>query len=164
MKNSRRSRRMQRHHRRGQNASLNRVSLMDIFTILVFFLLVNSSDTEVLPNSKLIQLPASVAEQKPRETLVVMLTNSDVLLQGKPILSIDKVRKSSAASFPALINALSAQGQKIWGDKKAIREVTVLGGKTLPYHMLKKIIYSCSLAGFSKVSLAVVQKSYQGED
>ena len=60
-----RAARMDRHHKRHkQGVSLNLVSLMDIFTILVFFLLVNSSDVEVLPNAKDVQLPESIAEHR----------------------------------------------------------------------------------------------------
>ena len=63
-----RAARMSRHHkRRKQGAGLNLVSMMDIFTILVFFLLVNSSEVEVLPNTDSVQLPESIAETNPRE-------------------------------------------------------------------------------------------------
>ena len=65
---------MDRRHSRGRKMpGFNIISLMDIFTILVFFLLVNSSDVEVLPSAKSIQLPESIAAEKPRETLVVMV-------------------------------------------------------------------------------------------
>ena len=44
-----RAKRMARNHRRmAQPARLNLVALMDIFTILVLFLIVNNSDVEVL--------------------------------------------------------------------------------------------------------------------
>ena len=46
--------------RRG--GTLNLVSLMDIFTILVFFLLVNSAAVEVLPTPQAMTLPNSSAE------------------------------------------------------------------------------------------------------
>ena len=63
-----RAARMERHHKRHQrNVTLNLVSLMDIFTILVFFLLVNSGDVQTLPNAKDMALPESVAEQRARE-------------------------------------------------------------------------------------------------
>ena len=53
MVRSGRAKRMEKHHKRNKStAALNLVSLMDIFTILVFFLLVNSSDVETLPSTK----------------------------------------------------------------------------------------------------------------
>ncbi len=67
---SRRAKRMERHHQRTKKqASLNMVSLMDIFTILVFFLLVSSSSVQDLPNAKKIKLPESVAQKMPKETV-----------------------------------------------------------------------------------------------
>ena len=57
MNMSRRAKRMQMHHarRKDRNAALNMVSLMDIFTILVFFLLVNATSSEVLPSPMMAQ-------------------------------------------------------------------------------------------------------------
>ena len=76
MQMSRRALRMERHHKRTKRSGsgLNLVSMMDIFTILVFFLLVSSGETEVLPNPKDIQLPESAALERARETVVVMVT------------------------------------------------------------------------------------------
>ena len=79
LKMSHRAKRMDKMHRRNKSGGLNLVSLMDIFTILVFFLLVNSSSTQQLPSSKDIQLPKSVAEALPKETLVLVISNNDVL-------------------------------------------------------------------------------------
>ena len=56
MKNSRRMKRMSRN--RQTLTRMNLTSLMDVFTILVFFLLVNSASTEVLETPKQITLPA----------------------------------------------------------------------------------------------------------
>ena len=66
---------MAQHQARGKAQPLNLVSLMDIFTILVFFLLVNSGQVETLPNAKDLQLPESVAEQKARENVVIIVTD-----------------------------------------------------------------------------------------
>jgi hypothetical protein len=74
MVKSGRAKRMEKHHKRNKSlGTLNLVSLMDIFTILVFFLLVNSSDVETLPNAKDLQLPESIAETKAKETVVIMI-------------------------------------------------------------------------------------------
>ncbi len=79
MVKSKRAKRMARHHARGKGAPLNLVSLMDIFTILVFFLLVNSSSVEVLPNAKDVQLPESIAEEKAKETVVIIIGDEDII-------------------------------------------------------------------------------------
>ena len=83
MKNSRRIKRMSRN--RMTVPKMNITSLMDIFTILVFFLLVNSANTEVLETPKQITLPASVVEEKPRETVVIFISADDVTVQGESV-------------------------------------------------------------------------------
>ena len=90
MQMSRRALRMERHHKRMKRSGtgLNLVSMMDIFTILVFFLLVSSGETEVLPNPKDIQLPESVALERARETVVVMVTGDTILVQGRPVATV----------------------------------------------------------------------------
>ena len=84
MVKSQRAKRMAKHHRRHRrDATLNLVSLMDIFTILVFFLLVNSSNVEVLPNVKNVQLPESIAEQRANESVVIVISDTDIIVQGQ---------------------------------------------------------------------------------
>jgi len=152
MKLSRRARRMQRHHKRAKNSvGFNLVSLMDIFTILVFFLLVNSSSEQVLPNLKVLQLPESVAEQKPRQVLRVMVTQEAILLQDRNIVGLESVKRSGEKLIPELVAALQNQ-------RKQGKEVMIIADKDIPYKVLKKVMLSCSQAGFSKISLPVVQK------
>ena len=80
MEMSRRARRMERHHQQRKRPGINLVSLMDIFTILVFFLLVSSSNVQQLPNKKDIRLPTYVASKAPQETLVIFVTREKILL------------------------------------------------------------------------------------
>lgn len=105
-----RAARMERRHKRHKGGSaINLVSMMDIFTILVFFLLVNSSDVEVLPNAKEIVLPISTAEDKARESVVVLLKDTQVLVQGQPVAELAAVNASDALIIPELKAALESQ-------------------------------------------------------
>ncbi len=164
MEMSRRAKRMKRHHSRNKRAApLNLVSLMDIFTILVFFLLVNSSDVEVLPSAKTIALPESVAEEKPRETVVVMVTDTDILVQGHKVASVEEALADNSPVLMPLKVALEQQAARILlkqGDGAgAGPEVTIMGDRDISYRLLKKVMLSCTLAKYGKVSLAVLQKS-----
>jgi biopolymer transport protein ExbD len=160
-----RAARMERHHKRhkGGNA-INLVSMMDIFTILVFFLLVNSSDVEVLPSAKDIVLPDSTAEEKPRESVVVLLTETQVLVQGRPVAELARINASDAVIIPELKAALEAQaGRAILAaegdDAIAEREVTIMGDREIPYSLLKKVMATCTAADYGRLSLAVLQKA-----
>ena len=164
MKQSMRAERMERHHKRwGGAGTLSLVSLMDIFTILVFFLLVNSSDGEVLPSTRNVQLPESVAEEKPRITVVVMVTDTDVLVQGEKIASVKDVINTEGLNLIPLKAALAEQEARILRTDKVDapeqREITIMGSKEIPYAVLKKVMATCTESGFGRVSLAVLQRS-----
>ncbi len=157
-----RAARMERHHKRhGGRAALNLVSLMDIFTILVFFLLVNSSEVEVLPNAKDVQLPESISEEKARETVVVLVTDEEVLVQGRPVARVADVMASGDVVIPELKAALQAQTDRVLRadarEDVASREVTIMGDKAIPYSLLKKVMATCTDADYGRVSLAVLQ-------
>ena len=144
-------------------ATLNLVSLMDIFTILVFFLLVNSSDVEVLPNAKDVQLPESIAEQKARETVVVLVTDAELLVQGRVVGSVPEIMARDALIIPELRAALQSQTDRTLRqdarDDVEGREVTIMGDKEIPYWLLKKVMATCTDADYGRLSLAVMQKT-----
>lgn len=167
MKESRRAKRMSRHHSRraDKTASLNMVSLMDIFTILVFFLLVNASSSEILPTPKAIRLPESVAEKPPKENIVIMVNKNDIHIQGKFVANVTAVMAEQGNYIKPLAQAL----EKIKRQKQATtrpggkpiekRGVTIMGDQQIPYALLKKIMLSCASADFANISLAVVHKT-----
>lgn len=163
MKASRRAKRMQRHHdRKRLRTGFNLVALMDIFTILVFFLLVNSSDVEVLPTTKDLKLPESVASKKPQETLVVMVNDEDILIRGKRIVSVKSIMQSSALVIDALKAELDYESMRsISAARKtpnAGREITIMGDKEIPFQLLKRVMITCARANYTRIALAVLKK------
>ncbi len=164
MVKSSRPKRMDKHHRRHKGSgALNLVSLMDIFTILVFFLLVNSSDVEVLPNAKEIQLPESIAQQKAKETVVILIGDEDIIVQGTPVVKVATVMGQKGNDIPQLREALKSQNDRVLRREAqqdiAGREVTIMGDKDIPYRLLKKVMATCSQSEYGQISLAVLQKS-----
>ena len=160
MKLSRRAKRMNVHHQRVQkrNAVLNMVSLMDIFTILVFFLLVNATSTEVLPSPKNIILPEAAAEKLPSRNLVIAVDDRVIRLQGKAIITVKDALKGNKNSLLPLFNALrlASVTVKNIADSKG---VTIMGDKEIPYVLLKKIMLTCAGAQYTNISFAVTQKA-----
>ena len=162
MRSSGRAARMDRHHKRHKrNVALNLVSLMDIFTILVFFLLVNSSEVQTLPSAKDLELPESIAEQRPRETVVIMLTDRDLLVQGRAVARIDEVMSSNELIIPALKAELQRQSERLLRqsaqDDPLEREVTIMGDKEVPYSLLRRVMATATDADYGRLSLAVAQ-------
>ncbi len=161
---SKRAQRMEtRHKRHKAGGALNLVSLMDIFTILVFFLLVNSSDVEVLPNAKDIQLPESIAEEKAKETVVILIGEENIIVQGTAIVRVADVMARRGNDIPELRQALLSQNDRVLRkeaqDDIAGREVTIMGDKDIPYRLLKKVMATCTASEYGQISLAVLQKS-----
>ena len=164
MVKSQRAKRMDRRHERSRRlVSLNLVSLMDIFTILVFFLLVNSANIEVLPNAKHLQLPESIAEEKARETVVILISEEDIIVQGEPVAKVAEVMARRGNDIPELRQALKSQNDRVMRrdmqDDIAGREVTIMGDKDIPYRLLKKVMATCMASDYGQISLAVMQKS-----
>lgn len=164
MQMSRRAKRMERRNEKGKKSiALNLVSLMDIFTILVFFLLVNSTDVEVLPNAKDIQLPESVADQKARENVVIVVSDDTILVQGQPVADVATVMRQKDLVIRGLKVALQQQTDRVLRkeamDDIVDREVTILGDKDLPYKLLKRVMATCTAADYGQISLAVMQRA-----
>lgn len=164
MKESSRARRMQRHHERrnNKNASLNMVSLMDIFTILVFFLLVSAANSDILPTPKNIKLPLSTAQALPKENLVIIVGEKDILLQGKKVAEVPSVVKSSQNIILPLMDGLKDQlrSKPSSNAKELVKSgVTIMGDKEIPYIVLKKLMMTCAASNFTDISLAVNKKA-----
>jgi biopolymer transport protein TolR len=158
---------MDRKHRRGKGGlSINLVSLMDIFTILVFFLLVNSSDGEILPNPKSVVLPESVSEEQPRQTVVIMVNDENILLNGNVNISVADVMAQqgtvSDVIRTAMHNELVKMQERNKADPSVRMEATVMGDRDIPYSLLKKVLASATASGYHRISLAVMQKSLEG--
>lgn len=164
MKLSRRALRMERHYKRNKNrGSLNMISLMDIFTILVFFLLVTAQNSEVLPSPKRLKLPDAYAEKIPKENIVIMVNDTDILVQGKKVAATQTaIRQKSPIIQPLLgeLNATAATKKTRWRSEKDVKKqgITIMGDKKIPYILLKKIMITCASTEFTKISLAVVKK------
>jgi biopolymer transport protein ExbD len=163
MKNSRRIRRMGRNKKKVQ--ALNLTSLMDVFTILVFFLLFHSSGGEAVEAPKQIKLPDSVVETKPRETVVIMVTPEMVIVQGKAVISTVELLEAKGETVVEITEGLKLLERNIIGiSTKTVvgsREVTILADRTIPFSALKKIMSTCTGSGYGRISLAVIQKAAQ---
>jgi len=145
---------------RRRPTTLNLIALMDIFTILVFFLMVNQSDVEVIPTQTLVKLPSSVSDAKPRQQYILMVSSNQILLQGKVITTVAAIQNSVDESIPELstqIKALIAQ------KENKLTSITILGDKEIPYQVLKKIIASCAKADITNIALATNQTSALGQ-
>jgi len=159
---SNRAKRMLQHQlRHSAEGQLNLIPMIDILTVMVSFLLVYSTNVEVVQNSKAIEIPQSIAEQQPRVTVVVMLTKDELFVQGEPITTVKEIRAADGniiAPLRAALKRPTLVGQGTTEQDLANREITVMGDKSLPYDVLKKVMATCTDADYGRISLAVLQK------
>ena len=156
--------RIKKHRQRSHGGShMALVPFIDMLTMLVVFLLLHSSDVEILPNTKNITVPESVAELKPRETVVIMVTTEDLLVNGRVVAKVSEVNNAKAdLIIEPLRVALKEQNDSSLRSTAqqdlADREVTIMGDKGTPFTVLKRVMATATAADFGKVSLAVMQK------
>ena len=163
MKSSLRAKRMARNHRRhGGTPKLNLVSLMDIFTILVFFLMVNSGDVEVLSKDKDISLPQSIAEKKPALSLMLKVTSNQILVQDRVIGPLQAKGGASEKTLQALEKELNYQASRralTEKEKLSGRAIIIMGHEKMPFTVLKQLMTLCAGNDYRDISLAVNQIS-----
>jgi len=163
MRNTRRIKRMSRN--RGKITKMNLTSLMDVFTILVFFLLVNSGSVELVEAPKNVKLPESRVETKPRETVVIFVSPEEVLVQGQVVASVNDIFAGKEGTIDPIMARLAELRDSIVGPSTmavaASQEVTILADKAVPFLVIRRIMSTCTDEGYENVSLAVIQKPTQ---
>lgn len=162
MKLSTLARRAERRERNQTLVDLNLVSLIDIFTILIFFLLANASDVEVLPSTKAVKLPESTAEQAPRETVVVVVSREDIVVQGRRIISLADAMRADTDVIEVLKAELDYHAGRTLVKTtpgRVGKDITIMGDKDISYRILKKIMVTCARANYSNIAFAVMPKS-----
>ena len=156
-----RERRAERRSRNQSMVDMNLVSLIDVFTILIFFLLSNSGGVETLPSPKAVKLPESIAQTQPRDTVVVAVSATEIIVDGRKVANVADVIDAP----DDLIEGLKAE-LDIQASRQVIRKenetkgktLTIMGDKDIPYRLLRKIMYTSARANFSDVSFAVRQR------
>lgn len=162
MRESRRMKRMERNNKR-HHASLNLIPMLDVLSVLVFFLLFHSFNGD-MPEQRL-ALPQSVVETKPRGTVAISVTPEAVLVQGEPVIGTPALFDDRIGTVPQITERLAQIEGKTSngaGAETELKEITLLADKTIPFNVLKKIMTSCTASGYGKISLAVIQKAAHG--
>ena len=162
MKLTNRLRGAQHHLRHRVDAELNLIPLIDILSVLVAFLLLYSADVEVIQNAKGVQIPQSIVDVQPKQSVVVMITKDQLFVQGELVTSTAEI----LAAKTGLIEPLHAVLERpmLTGDVAAAdptiasREITVMADKTLPYDVVRKVMGTCTAASYGRISLAVIEK------
>ena len=145
-----------RNARHGSGLDMNLVSLIDVFTILIFFLLSNSG-VETLPAAS-VHLPESSAKKDPKETVVVVVNGSEITVDGRKVADVASLASATDDLIPGLkseLDILSARPIAQSENASQAHSVTIMGDKDIPYQLLRKVMYTAAVADYTNVSFAV---------
>jgi biopolymer transport protein ExbD len=145
---------------RSKVPGINLTSLMDVFTILVFFLVMNSG-SEVLDSGDVV-LPESIVDAKPSETVVINIGKEDVLVQGEPVVRVADIMAAGGGDVVPIMDRLAELQSRVIGMRtQAVAQssaITILADKSIPFSIVKQIMSTCTAQGYTRISLAVIQK------
>ncbi|MCY7315659.1 MAG: biopolymer transporter ExbD [Rubrivivax sp.] len=150
-----------RAHRKARNNTamdMNLVALIDVFTILIFFLLSSAAGVETLVSPKAVDLPLAMAEKEPRQTVLLVVAGDDIIVDGRRVASVKDVMATPDDTIPALKAELDvlATRKAVRAENKAEQQaVTIMADKQMPYALLRKVMFTCARANFADVSFAV---------
>ena len=160
-KTSSRAKRKQRHYKRRRNtATLSLTSLMDIFTILVFFLLVSQQDAADIPED--VVLPESTAEEVPEEMVTIQVSGQRILVQDREVARVEDVMDNGDLEIPALIQALEAQAERAVRQRE-FRQAMIMADREIPYALLERIMRSANQTAYTQLSFAVLRQAEEEE-
>ena len=152
--------RAERKSRNEHGLDMNLVALIDIFTILIFFLM-SSTGVEVLSTARAVKLPESTADKTPHETVIVTVSGTDILVGGRKVATVAEALGTDGDLIAPLKAELDLQTNRQVlrkEDDKQSKTVTIMGDKDIPYRLLRKVMYTAARANYSDVSFAVMQK------
>lgn len=143
---------------------LQLTSMMDMFTILLVFLLkVFSTSGQMINPSQDLTLPTSKVQHPPEVGLDVTVSNDWVLVNGKPVERTSEIQQNDGYILPKLQAALqqyAREGRRLeeqYGTKFS-GKVTIQGDKHLPYSTLIKVLATCGQTDFPNMRLVVYQE------
>lgn len=142
-----------------RQVSINVVSLIDIFAILVFYLLVNALVVEVIPEYQNLKLPDSISKDKAKRTVAVAISDHSILVDDHVVMSVDEALLVNERTLQSLAQVLSSRQKDdekpLVDGEPEILDVNIVADYKTPYELLKKVLATCVDAKFGKVSLAV---------
>jgi biopolymer transport protein ExbD len=152
--------RMLRKATKRDSVPLNLVSMIDIFTCLVFFLLLTSTSVQTLRSPRSLELPSSITSEPPNDTPVLMVTAQDISLQGQTVMTVAQAESQESDVLAALKSVLiekvpMSQIKNAAANTLTRGEINIMADKDIPYSLLKKVMVTAGQANFARISLSV---------
>ena len=152
------------HTKKSGFADLLVTPLVDMFVIIVLFLIANFSATgEVLMMSKDISLPEAKNVQDIQSAPVVTVSKTEVLLSGALIGRVEDFTREEYLNIPLLEEKLRDEKKKFEdlhsaaNDSGAFKgDVNIQADKGVEFRIIKRVMFSCASAGFGNINFATL--------
>lgn len=157
---------------RGQAFKIQITSMVDMFVILLVFLLksFSTSPVQITPNQDL-TLPESTVSADPQDVLKLVVSKNGIFVEDKKVVELQSGEllpedsdKTDSQFIRKLFEELDVQAKKT-RNIASVNETVEFDGKILmqadrdlPYAMLQKVLYTSMLAGYADMKLAVIGK------
>lgn len=159
-------RKIRRTKRDSHVASVNLVSMIDMFMIMIIYLLVNTAAVQVT-GADLVKLPESLAEDPPREAVSLIVTDKELYVNDRVVMTVAEAKAQPGLVLEALKARLletapptrAQQRAAAAGETAPSGEVNILADKATPYSLLKRVMSTCTDAQFGEISLGLVPKA-----
>ena len=153
-----------RHKTDPGEARLQLTSMMDMFTIILVFLLKTySTHGQLINPSQDLTLPTSMVQHPPELGLDVTVSADWILVNEKPVEQTRNIMTQDRYIVPRLQEELLRYGreaekmEEMYGAKFS-GKVTIQGDKNLPYRLLIKVLYTCGQSNYPNMRLVVYKK------
>jgi len=152
-----------RRSKRTTQISLKLTSMIDMFTILLVFLLKSySAEGEIMSVSPDLKLPESSAQKSPQTASIISVTSDLIMLDGHEVAKVSNIMRSNQNLIPRLLSELKTK-KELSEKVKALSssdinfngKISIQGDRELPYIVIKKIMFTCGKIGYNDIMLAV---------
>ena len=139
--------------------------MMDVFTIILLFLLKSySAEGDILAADPRLKLPVSTSTESPQMRLLIQVTKDGIVVEGASIKGALADNKKDELLIEPLLEVLKKQRVKselIAKSNEALEfrgEALIQGDRRIPFITLEKVMYTCGMAGYHGLSLAVISR------
>ena len=121
----------------------------------------SASGVELLASPKAVKLPESFTEKAPKETILLVVSGTEILVDGRKVANVADVMATKGdlieplkAELDLLANRVIVRAE----NQEKSKAITIMGDQNIPYQLLRKVMYTSARANFSDVSFAVRRK------
>ena len=156
-------------YRKRENSivKLNITSMIDMFTLMVVFLLQNfSAQGQFVTPAQGLRLPKSSVEKLAKEALSVKISQKNIMVEDAVVIGPDAYQ-ALLGQKDFMIGPLYKSLSKYADEAKKSAEmfksefsgkISIQGDVEIPYNVLTRVMYTCGQSGYPNMNLVVYRK------